>query len=95
MKVLDHDQAILEILTCGSSPGAVILAIILGALSVLSALLLSLRKYASGMCQWRLPVSAVISAACQPLENDPDAAFLRAKMECSQQNSWYRRLLLQ
>ncbi|KAL8895289.1 MAG: hypothetical protein Q9192_003729 [Flavoplaca navasiana] len=63
------------ILTCGFSPGAILLAIILGVLILLGALILSFRRYDSDM-----PIastsSAVISAACHPLENDPDAALL-------------------
>lgn len=65
----------LAILTCGFSPGAILLAMILGVLILLGALILSFRKYNSDI-PMASTSTAVISAACHPLENDPDAALL-------------------
>ncbi|KAL8992316.1 MAG: hypothetical protein Q9169_007194 [Polycauliona sp. 2 TL-2023] len=65
----------LAILTCGLSPGALILALIVGALILLVAFALGFRRYDSDMPMVSTS-SAVISAACHPLGNDPDAALL-------------------
>ncbi|KAL8940345.1 MAG: hypothetical protein Q9216_002857 [Gyalolechia sp. 2 TL-2023] len=71
-------QADSSILSCGYSIGAIVLAIIVGTLILLAALLLGLRKYGSDM-----PIvstsSAAISAACHPLDDDPDAVLLPLK----------------
>lgn len=84
--VLDHNdtdgtrivQPEKSILSCGFSPGAIVLAIIVGTLIMLGAVLLGLRNYASEM-----PIastgSAAISAACHASEDDRDAAVLPLK----------------
>ncbi|KAL8722996.1 MAG: hypothetical protein Q9225_000612 [Loekoesia sp. 1 TL-2023] len=81
--VLDHNgssrtravQADISILSCGFSPGAIVLAIIVGTFIMLGAVLLGLRKYTSEM-PIAATCSAVISAACHALEDDSDAAVL-------------------
>ena len=65
----------LKILTCGFSPGAILLAIIIGVLILLGALFLGFRRYDSDMPMVSTS-TAVISAACHPLENDQDSALL-------------------
>lgn len=79
--VLDNDRIVRSdksILSCGFSPGAIVLAMIVVTLIMLGAVLLGLRKYTSEM-----PIastgSAAISAACHRLEDDPDAAVLPLK----------------
>ncbi|KAL8830601.1 MAG: hypothetical protein Q9170_005666 [Blastenia crenularia] len=81
--VLDHSgpggirtvQPDKSILSCGFSPGAIVLAILAGTFIMLGAVLLGIQKYTSEM-----PVaatcSAAISAACHALDDDPDAAVL-------------------
>ena len=81
--VLDRDgpgsirtvQADKSILTCGFSPGAIVLAVVVGSFIMLGAILLGLRKYPP-----EIPVaatcSAAISAACHGTGDDPDAAVL-------------------
>ena len=60
---------------CGYSPGAIVLAIFVGTLIMLGALLLGARKYSPDM-----PIaatsSAAISAACHAPADDVDAAVL-------------------
>ncbi|KAL8922294.1 MAG: hypothetical protein Q9208_005264 [Pyrenodesmia sp. 3 TL-2023] len=83
--VLDHGpdgkrivQPDRSILSCGYSPGAMILAFIVGTLIMLGAVLLGRRKYTSDM-----PIastsSAAISAACHRDPDDPDASVLPLK----------------
>lgn len=86
INVLDHNttdgarvvQSDKSILSCGYSIGAIVLAIIVGTLIMLGALLLGLRKYSSDM-----PIastsSAAISAACHAMDGDVDAAVLPLK----------------
>ena len=61
--------------TCGYSPGAIALTMIVGTVIVLATIATGLRKYPAGM-----PLSATcsgaISAACHPPADDVDAAFL-------------------
>ncbi|KAL8701122.1 MAG: hypothetical protein Q9201_005087 [Fulgogasparrea decipioides] len=68
-------QADQSILSCGYSPGAIVLAIIVGTFIMLGAVLLGLRTYAPGM-PLAATCSAAISAACHAPEDDPDAAVL-------------------
>ncbi|KAL8727294.1 MAG: hypothetical protein Q9181_005758 [Wetmoreana brouardii] len=68
-------QADKSILSCGYSPGAIVLAIIVGTLIMLGAALLGLRTYTPGM-PLAATCSAAISAACHAPEDDPDAAVL-------------------
>ena len=61
--------------TCGYSPGAIALTMIVGGVIVLASIVTGLRKYPTGM-----PLSATcsgaISAACHPPADDVDAAVL-------------------
>lgn len=83
IKVLDRDRpgserAIrpsLAILTYSFSSGAILLAIILGILVLLGALLLSLRKYDSDILVASTS-STIISIVYYLFENDPDTALL-------------------
>lgn len=67
-----------SVLSCGFCPGAVILAIIVGTLIMIGAVLLGLQKYTPDM-----PIvstsSAAISAACHRDPDDPDASVLPLK----------------
>lgn len=60
--------------TCGHSPIAMIFLIILGAFMILAAILLGLRRHKPGIPLARSN-SALISAACHILKDEPDAAF--------------------
>ncbi|KAL8997820.1 MAG: hypothetical protein Q9169_002992 [Polycauliona sp. 2 TL-2023] len=64
-----------SILTCGYSPGAIVLAISVGAVIMLAAVLLGLRTYTPEM-PLAATCSATISAACHRLDDDEDAAVL-------------------
>lgn len=64
-----------SISTCGYSPLAIIFSTAIGAAIVLGGVLVSLRKYPSGM-PLASSCSAAISAACHSLEDDIDAAVL-------------------
>ncbi|KAL8727544.1 MAG: hypothetical protein Q9166_005949, partial [cf. Caloplaca sp. 2 TL-2023] len=78
LDVLDQTrnlQADKSILTCGYSPGAIVLAIIFCTLIILGAGLLGLRKYPQGM-PLAATCSAAISAACHRPDDDVDAAVL-------------------
>ncbi|KAL8977763.1 MAG: hypothetical protein Q9205_006503 [Flavoplaca limonia] len=63
------------ILTCGYSPGAIVLAISVGSLIMLGAALLGLRRYTPEM-PLAATCSAAISAACHRPDDDQDAAAL-------------------
>ncbi|KAI4176723.1 MAG: hypothetical protein LQ346_007820 [Caloplaca aetnensis] len=79
IEVLEHDgpsgprvvRPDKSVLSCGFCPGAIILAIIVGTLIMLGAVVLGLRQYTSDM-----PIvstsSAAISAACHRDSDDPD-----------------------
>ena len=64
-----------SILTCGYSPGAIALTIIVGGVFAVATIATGFRRYPVGM-----PLSATcsgaISAACHPLADDVDAAVL-------------------
>ena len=61
--------------TCGYSPGAIVLTMIVGGVIVLATIATGLRRYPTGM-----PLSATcsggISAACHPPADDVDTAYL-------------------
>lgn len=63
------------ILTCGYSPGALVLAISIGSLIMLGAAILGLRKYTPEM-PLAATSSAAISAASHRADDDQDAAAL-------------------
>lgn len=70
-----NEQTSESISTVGYSPIAMIIVIILGSIMVLFGILTGSRKYRTGM-PLAGSCSAVISAACHRLSNDPDVALL-------------------
>ncbi|KAL8903197.1 MAG: hypothetical protein Q9207_004090 [Kuettlingeria erythrocarpa] len=86
IEVLEHDgpsgprvvRPDKSVLSCGFCPGAIILAIMVGTLIMLGAVVLGLRQYISDM-PLASTNSAAISAACQRGPDDPDASLLPLK----------------
>ncbi|KAL0263645.1 hypothetical protein SLS55_002626 [Diplodia seriata] len=72
----DRDPAAArQISTCGYSPVAIIMTVVVGSVIVLGGLGLALRRYPAGM-PLASSCSATISAACHPPEDDVDASVL-------------------
>ena len=61
--------------SCGYSPGAIILTMVVGSIIALGALIVATRRYPPGM-PFASTCSAAISAACHPPPGDVDAAVL-------------------
>ena len=61
--------------SCGFSPGAIILTLIVASIIALGAILTALRRFPSGM-PLASTCSAAISAACHPSPDDVDASVL-------------------
>lgn len=78
ISILDSDRNTLnerKISSCGYSPEAIILAIVVGIMIILGTLVTAARRYPPGM-PLASTCSAAISAACHRLPNDVDAAVL-------------------
>ncbi|KAL9044336.1 MAG: hypothetical protein Q9214_002519 [Letrouitia sp. 1 TL-2023] len=74
--ILEHGtQSIQLISSCGYSPGAIVLAIIVGTLIFLGAIIIGSQKYPTGM-PLTATCSAGISAACHAPTDDVDASVL-------------------
>ena len=65
----------IQLSSCGFSPGAMILTMIVGTVIALGAVLIGFRRYPSEM-PLASTCSAAISAACHPPPDDVDAAVL-------------------
>ena len=61
--------------SCGFSPGAIILTVMVGSLIAFGAILTGLRRYSSGM-PLAATCSGAISAACHRADDDVDASVL-------------------
>ena len=64
---------ITSITTCGYSPGAIVLTMVIVSIIALGTLIIAIRRYPSGM-PLASTCSATISAACHPPLGDVDAA---------------------
>ena len=73
--VLDRDRNTSRMTTCGYSPEAIVLTMVVASLIVLGALITAARRYPPGMPHVST-CSAAISAACHPPPGDVDAAVL-------------------
>ncbi|KAF7183606.1 hypothetical protein CNMCM7691_003885 [Aspergillus felis] len=69
---VDYVDGSISVVTCGYSPAAIIYAIIIGSVLVISAVVLGLRRFQSPM-PLAAQCSAAISAACHPLTGSDHA----------------------
>jgi hypothetical protein len=65
--VFDYVDGVINVVTCGYSPAAIIYAIITGSVLVIAAVVLGLRRFPTPM-PLAAQCSAAISAACHPLK---------------------------
>lgn len=76
IRILEHGSQTIDLISsCGYSPGAVVLAIIVGTLIFLGAVIMGLREYPTGI-PLAATCSAGISAACHAPADDVDASVL-------------------